>query len=129
MTPAGLRALWRAAGWGLVALVVWLSLTPEPVAAGNDKLGHLLAYAALMGWHVQLHPRRCRAGLAAVFVALGAVLELLQGLGGARAAEWGDLAADAGGVALAWAGAALGLDRVLAGLEGRLAAAQRAVRR
>jgi len=42
-----MRKACLAAGWGWVAAIVWLSLTPAPPSvelAYGDKLGHLAAY-------------------------------------------------------------------------------------
>ncbi|MGB0128390.1 MAG: hypothetical protein WBP72_12190, partial [Rhodocyclaceae bacterium] len=75
---------WRACGWGLIALVVLLSLTPAPLdlpGAEGDKVGHLLAYAALMQWFAWLYSsRRGRGTCALGFVVLGVALEYAQGL-------------------------------------------------
>lgn len=99
------RLLWLAIGWGLVALVVALSLVPSPPQSGfdqGDKVGHLLAYATLMGWFGQLYPPGWRLALA--FVALGLVLEILQGLSGYRQASMADMLANTLGVVLGgWA--------------------------
>ncbi len=113
------RTLWLTIGWGLVALVVFLLLLPDPpgVIEGSDKLAHLLAYGVLMGWFVQLYPRgrHCHWGLA--FIALGGVLELAQGLVGYREMEAYDLLADGVGVGLAWLAGATPFSGVLAALE------------
>jgi hypothetical protein len=76
--PPALRRVWRAIGFGLVMLVIWLSLAPHsieiPVEDG-DKFGHFAAYATLMFWFAQLDARqRMRLGYAIGFVALGVTL-------------------------------------------------------
>ncbi len=98
---------WLAVGWGLVAFVVWASLTPQPPPTPEfrfgDKVAHLLAYGVLMGWFAQIYPARtARQSLAAAFVLMGVVLEYLQGLVGGRLFEIADMAANTLGVALAW---------------------------
>ena len=97
---------WLAAGWLLVAAVVYLSLTPAPPEVDlpqGDKFAHVLAYAVLMFWFSQLYEgSRTRVLIALGFVCLGIVLEWLQGVGGARAFEVQDMIANAGGVALGW---------------------------
>src|SRR5207249_12140871 len=86
-----LRRVWRAIGFGLVILVVWLSLTPHPIAIPiehGDKLGHFGAYATLMFWFAQLDGRhRKRVAYAIGFVTLGVALEFAQRLTNYRAFE------------------------------------------
>lgn len=92
----------------MVAAVVWLSLAPSPPQVdieGGDKLGHLAAYGVLMFWFAQLYARRMP--WAAAFVAMGVVLEFLQGWLGYRSFEVPDMLANSGGVLLGWGGALL----------------------
>jgi VanZ family protein len=77
---------------------------------GGDKLGHLAGYALLMFWFAQLYARR--AVWAAGFIAMGIVLELLQGWLGYRSLEGYDMLANTAGVLLGW-GAALSIRRRL----------------
>ena len=99
--------VWLATGWLLVAAVIYLSLTPAPPDVDlpqGDKFGHVLAYAVLMFWFIQIYIRmRSRVGIALALVAMGIALEFLQGYGGYRTFEVADMAADAAGVALGWA--------------------------
>ena len=99
-----------AVGWTLVALIVWLSLTPSPPTIDieqGDKLGHAFAYANVMFWFAQLYLRAAvRLRYALGFIALGVALEFIQAQVG-RDFEVADMAADAIGVALGWAGAIL----------------------
>lgn len=111
-----------AFGW---LLCIALSLLP-PLALGgppdSDKLGHFLAYFALMAWAVMLFEGwRARALVAGLLVLLGLGLEFAQAeltimrLGDAR-----DVAANALGVL---AGLGLGLTQVrdvLVWVEGKL---------
>ena len=98
--------LWLATGWLLVAAVVYLSLTPAPPYVElpqSDKLGHVVAYAVLMFWFMQIyHQRRTRMLIAVGFVFLGVSLELLQGYSGERQLEFADMIANTAGVALGW---------------------------
>jgi hypothetical protein len=56
-----------------------------------------------MFWFIQIYDRgRIRLGLAAGFIALGIVLELLQGATGYRTFDLRDMAANIAGVALGW---------------------------
>jgi VanZ family protein len=100
------RRTWRAIGFGLVILVVWLSLTPHsidiPVEQG-DKLGHFAAYATLMFWFAQLDTRhRMRLAYAIGFIALGVALEFAQRLTDYRTFEVADMGAETIGVLFAW---------------------------
>ena len=50
---------WLALGYGLILLVIYLSLTPAPPSIpieNGDKLGHGMAYATLMVWFAWLYP-------------------------------------------------------------------------
>ena len=100
-------ALWFFVGCALIAAVIYLSLTsksiPLPDVAMADKVGHLLAYAALMGWFGQLYTRKYELiGFAIIFCILGVSLEYLQRMGGHRMFEYGDMLSDALGVLLGW---------------------------
>ena len=112
-----MRPLWIAVGWAMVAAVVWLSLTPSPPKVDfeqSDKVGHLLAYGALMFWFAQLYARRARVLCAAGFVLMGIGLEFAQGALGYRTPEGLDMLANTLGVVAGW-GAALILPKALPG--------------
>jgi VanZ family protein len=102
-----LHTLWLALGWCFVGAVVYFSLTPDvPRLAQRvwDKANHFSAYAWLMWWFAQVHARlasRVRAALA--LTALGVALEILQGLGAARQAQWADALANTLGVGAGFA--------------------------
>ncbi|MBZ0105213.1 MAG: VanZ family protein [Sulfuricella denitrificans] len=101
------RTTWLAAGWLLIILIGYLSLVPSPPTPMRfphaDKLEHLIAYTVLMGWFCLIYPaRRQKIFLACVCIAYGGIIELLQGWGGYRSAEWADFLADSLGVALGW---------------------------
>lgn len=90
-----------------MAFVVYLSIMPNPPVGPPipffDKVGHLLAYATLMGWFTQLYSGKTawwRLGLA--FVLLGVVIEVLQGLGPSRLFEVADMLANSAGVVFGW---------------------------
>ena len=92
----------------MVAAVVWLSLTPSPPKVDfelSDKVGHLLAYGALMFWFAQLYAGQARFAYASGFVAMGIGLEIAQGALGYRSYELADMAANTLGVLLGWAAA------------------------
>jgi VanZ family protein len=100
------RAPWLAVGWAMVAAVVWLSLTPAPPKLDfeqGDKLGHFLAYGALMFWFSQLYRKWARVLYGAGFIAMGIGLEFAQGRLGYRTYEVVDMYANSLGVLLGWA--------------------------
>jgi glycopeptide antibiotics resistance protein len=100
------RFLWSFIGYGLIGLVVVLSLSPSlPLAMDffwEDKLYHLLAYAVLMLWFAQLHPRSRYGWLVCGFIALGILLEGLQSQTSIRNGDVWDVAANSLGVILSW---------------------------
>lgn len=103
------RKLWLGIGWGLIALVIFLSVTSSPPQIDIDfkyldKLEHLTAYSVLMGWFGQLyHQSRTRILWFVGFVVMGITLEIIQGLGGVRYFEYADMAANALGALIGWA--------------------------
>lgn len=100
------RPLWLAVGWVLVVGLVWVSLTPAPPEVDvqhADKLGHFLAYLTVGGWFVSLHRGAWRLLHVGFFLALGLLLEYLQGLSQVRTCELADIGANAAGVLAAWA--------------------------
>ncbi|HET6604685.1 MAG TPA: VanZ family protein [Xanthomonadaceae bacterium] len=97
--------LWQAVGALGIATLVIVCVIPEPPdplpLASADKLYHVLGYALLAGWYVQLYERG--AGLIQALLALlalGLVLEAVQALLPWRSAEAGDALANAAGVGL-----------------------------
>ena len=75
--------LWVLCGWAFVALVVFLSLTPNPPEPRQllaIDVGHLLAYAWLMFWFTSLYPAvSSNVYTAAGLCLMGIALECLQG--------------------------------------------------
>lgn len=104
--PAAGQIGWLAAGVALVAFIVWGSLTPTPPNISLpipqfDKLEHFGAYLLMTAWFIAAFPRK-RWWVALVFVALGGLIEILQGYTG-RDPDWFDWFADCIGVAAgAW---------------------------
>lgn len=115
------RGLWAAIGVGLVAAVVWLSLTPDPVPAPDVEgidVNHFIAYFTLMMWWAQLvRGGGPRAGVAAGLVAMGVALELAQALTGYRTYDVRDMRDNAIGVGAAYLLAFTPLGRALQALE------------
>jgi hypothetical protein len=99
-------ALWWGVGAGGLVLVVVLSLirhAPQIPGDTNGGLGHVMAYATLMGWFARLmRGGPARLGAAAALCALGIALEFAQEATGYRTFDTADMVADAIGVALGW---------------------------
>jgi VanZ family protein len=69
----------------------------------NDKLLHFLAYFILAGWFVQLyHTQSTRILIVLFAVALGLVLEFLQGTISYRSFDWIDVMANTLGALTAY---------------------------
>ena len=99
-----MQRAWLAVGWFGIALLIYLSLMPNPPEIDivqGDKLEHIAAYGTLMFWFAQVPIMRDRRLITAlVLFGLGVVLEFVQGATGYRTFSYGDMAADAIGVAL-----------------------------
>lgn len=122
MSRSDLRKVWLGLGWLWIVLVCYLSLMPHPpepvVFEGVDKLEHLLAYAGLMLWFCQVYVSRAARGkLLVILLALGVVIEIVQGLGGYRYFEYTDMLANSGGVLIGLALAHTRMGRVILLLE------------
>ncbi len=104
--PSRHRTLWHAIGCALIIFVIYQSLTPAPMEIPGDegsRLGHLAAYGTLMSWFSHLHEgRRSRVACALGFVAMGAALEVIQGLTGYRSTDLADAIANTLGVCAGW---------------------------
>ena len=102
-----MRRLFLAIGWAMIAVILWLSLTPQPPQVDfehSDKVGHFLAYGGLMYWFCQIYrTSRARLACAAAFIAMGIAIEFVQRWTGYRSFEVYDMVADAIGVLLGWA--------------------------
>ncbi len=120
------RRLWLLLAWSLCAMVMGLSLMPNPPALPevrfSDKVGHLLAYGSLMFCFGQLYAHRWLVAL--LLALLGGAVEFLQQLTG-RWFELTDMLANTLGVVGAWALLHFTpLGRALAWLESRTATAE-----
>jgi VanZ family protein len=103
MRPLKLKILWHTIGWTYLAFVIYASLTPSPPDLpgfpGADKWLHLIAYTMMMLWFGFLYRSRLSLlVLGASFIALGIVLDLLQGATSFRSMEFLDMMANALGV-------------------------------
>jgi VanZ family protein len=113
--------LWVTIAWLLVGAIVYLSLMPAPPdvdLSDGDKVAHLLAYAVVTLWFVQIYESpRSRVVIALGLVLLGIGLEFLQGYSGYRSLEIADMGANAGGVVLGWVSAPPRTPNVLVRIE------------
>lgn len=100
--------LWLSLGWLLVLMICYLSLISNPPGIDIelkyiDKLGHFFSYFILMAWFAQLYKTsRSRLFYVMLFIFIGLILEVLQGLGGIRFFEYSDMLANTLGIAIAW---------------------------
>ncbi|MGE5093930.1 MAG: VanZ family protein [Betaproteobacteria bacterium] len=94
--------VWIAFGFAFVLLVIYLSVTPDPVRAPtvqNFKTGHIIAYLWLMLWFAQVRRSLAtRFVIGLLIVALGVGLEYVQRYVG-RDFAYSDMVDDAIGVA------------------------------
>lgn len=119
------RLIGQVIGGLLVALVVYLSLTPQPPAPltfdNSDKVEHAFAYATLSFWFCHLYVTgSSRAVVIATLVALGVGLEYVQGWTGYRSFDVMDMLADSIGVLLGWLLVSTPLGRLLVYIENRV---------
>jgi VanZ family protein len=103
-TSPSARMCWRWLLLGLAVMVSWLALSPAPpdgLDTGWDKLNHACAFAALTVAAIFALPRSRRSLwlLLAGLLCFGAAIEVAQSFTPTRNAEWGDLLADAVGMA------------------------------
>lgn len=98
-----LRNIWLVLGWLCVAIVLYVSLMPNPPEPihfdGVDKLEHALTYTLLMLWFCQVVVQKnSRLHLMLAFVVMGVGIEILQGLSGYRYFEYADMLANTTGL-------------------------------
>lgn len=117
------RALWLGIGFGLVTLVVYLSLAteaPDPGRIDGVKSGHLSAYFVLMLWFAQIFRgwgQRISIGIALTLMGIG--LEYAQGMTAHRTFAYTDMRDNALGIFLGLAMAATPLGTILGRVEAR----------
>lgn len=117
------KPVWLVLGYLMIALVIQQTLTSAPMAVGfemSDKLLHALGYFVLMGWFVQIYPGvSARMVWGLFFIAMGVVMEYLQGIGGIRHYEVNDMVANGLGVVIAWGMSYTGFSHILEKFEKR----------
>jgi len=105
-TTLKLKPLWLFIGYLLIAYVFYSSLRPDPIEVDIDdfdKYAHTFAYFVLMGWFIQIYQHRNSIlKCALLFIGMGVLIEILQGMGGVRFFDYYDMLANSSGVLLAW---------------------------
>ena len=100
------RKWWLAAGYTLVAIVVYLSLHPSPPDTRGvfmgDKLLHGLTYIVLTVWFCQLYQQHQFKIVAASLFILGVFVEIAQWGTGYRFFELADIVANSSGIVIGW---------------------------
>ena len=101
MLPVRYPWVWLSLGWLLVLGVIVGSLVPGEMLRAvtiNDKIMHAGAYFVLMVWFAGLYRRSRHPLIAAVLIALGVGLDMLQGATETRTLDILDIGADAAGI-------------------------------
>ena len=101
MLPLRFPKLWTALAWLLTAGVIVGSLLPGKTVGSipvSDKLMHLLAYLVLMVCFAGVYRRGLYPVVAALLLALGVSLDVLQLLTPTRSFDWQDVAMNCAGV-------------------------------
>ena len=101
MLPLRLPKLWTSLAWLLTAGVIVGSLLPGDVVSHvpvRDKLMHAGSYFVLMVCFAGLYRRGLYPIVAAVLLALGLSLDLLQLLTESRSFDWNDVAMNCVGI-------------------------------
>lgn len=119
LSPQTLHRFWLAAGWLVLAIVLWGTLTPEPPAFISppvpqfDKFEHFGAFLFLNAWFIAARPTRRGWWLITLaFILLGGLIEVMQGWSGFRDGDWYDWYADSAGALLGAAWPSLWLIRL-----------------
>lgn len=123
------QKLWLSIGWLLIALIVYLSLTPHPFDPvhfhNSDKVEHLLAYGTLMAWFSQIYRHASQQiKIAMALITLGVTMEFLQGMTHYRTFDYADMLANSVGVLTGWVVARTSLGQTLAYLDQRMSRRQ-----
>lgn len=68
----------------------------------GDKIGHILSYATVMWWFVQLYPKSRYFLIGGLLIGMGLALEFVQGLTPYRHFDYMDSLANTTGVVIGW---------------------------
>ena len=104
--PFHLFPIWLTIGWLLILLVLYASLTSNPLQtpgiAFGDKIGHFLAYFTLVSWFCQLYKPNVHTLLFGLFITMGVLLEFIQSAVGYRTFDVVDMLANSAGAVCGW---------------------------
>lgn len=106
MSDRVLAVALRLGFWVPLAVSVWFALAPAPPGlpfSPSDAILHAGAFAYLTFAGRLAFPRSSAWTIGLLMLAYGALIEVLQGLGAVRAAEWRDLFMDLAGIAIGFA--------------------------
>ena len=98
------RWFWLLVGYTLLGLVIYLSVTSQPIELDlgfpyQDKFSHALAYFVLTGWFAQVYHVQWQLMVhAMLFIVLGILMEYVQSFDPVRMAEAADMLANITGV-------------------------------
>ena len=101
MLPLRWGRWWLIIGWMLVFSVIALSVLPGAADLRmnlSDKTGHTIAYLVLTIWFAGVYNKSRYPWIVIGLIALGGVLELMQGQFFNRSAEFADLVANCIGI-------------------------------
>ena len=122
--PLRYKPVYLAIGFGLVGLVIYLSLgsdAPDLGRVEDVKSGHFIAYFVLMLWFGQIFPSwKARLAIGVALTLMGIGLEYAQGMTAYRTFAYTDMRDNALGVVLGLAAAITPLGTALGKLEGRM---------
>ena len=98
--------VWFSLGLFWVLVITSISLYPRPPDLSSitfgDKIVHCLSYFWLMIWFLQIVKIKAQLVTAFAIIALGVMIEVLQGLSGYRTFDFYDMLANSAGVLIAW---------------------------
>ena len=100
------RKLWLYLGYMMVAIVIYMSLHPNPpdtrAVFMGDKLLHVLTYIFFMIWFCQLYDSASYKYIGLYLFSLGVMIEIAQWGVGYRFFELADLVANFSGILIGW---------------------------
>jgi len=116
------RKLWLAIGVIYIGFILTASLLKAPdinvIINHTDKAVHFLSYFILVGWFVQLYPKlNSRISILISAIALGMLIEYLQGMTSYRSFDFADEIANSIGALSAFILARPPFDSLLATLD------------
>ena len=102
MDKVTLSRIVRASFWGCAVAVLYLALSPDPIASISswDKANHVFAFFVLGSLGLTAWPARRHTTLV-YLLAYGCLIEVLQTFTATRQGDWRDVVADVVGLLMA----------------------------